>query len=723
MRSPHRTTRRSSARIRGRRHASLCIGSALGCALLLGGPGGLAAAERQVLKGATRSAPVVPQVREVDLRDLPIAHEWEPGDPIKEIPRRHATPRPAPPARGGAARGADPLLQVQEESEQQAALDLAFPVPILNFAGQAFAGASPPDTTGDVGPNHYIQAVNASGGSRVVIYSKSGSVLAGPFLLDTLGSGGPCASGLGDPVVLYDPLANRWLLSEFSAGGNNLCVYVSRTSDPIAGGWFRYQFTTPSFPDYPKYAIWPDAYYVSTNENNPAAYALDRARMLQGLSATSQRFTAPDLAGFPFQALTPADLDGATPPPTGAPGIFMRHRDDEVHNPPGTGSDFLELWEFRVNWQNPGNSTFTGPTNIPVTDFSSELCGLSSFSCFPQPGTNTALDPLREVVMYRLQYRNFGTHQALAGNLVTDADGEPDTPPNNERGGIRWFELRKTGGAWSLQQEGTYSPNTTNRWMGGSALDGDGNFAVGYNVSSTSVFPGLRYAGRLATDPPGSLPQGEATIIDGSASSSTNRYGDYADLSVDPGDDCTFWFTGEYNVAATWSTRIATFKFDQCGGGPPPPELIVNGGFETSCAPWVLTGAGASCSQGGEFPHTGAGYLQLGRGNNLSGRAYQELAIPAGAPANLTFWLNVSSQETTPTAQNDTMRVEVRSPAGGLLAIVATFSNLDKAAPGDYSQKAFSLAAFAGQTVRLYFRATTNASLPTVFRVDDVSLQ
>jgi hypothetical protein len=435
---------------------------------------------------------------------------------------------------------------------------------------------TPPDTVGDVGPNHYIQAVNHGSGSSITVYNKSGGVVAGPFNLDTLGSGGQCANGFGDPVVLYDPLANRWLLSEFSGSGANLCVYVSQTSNPVTGGWFRYQFTTPNFPDYPKYAVWPDAYYVASNENSPAAYALDRNRMLQGLSATSQRFTAPDLGGFGFQAMTPADDDGPAPP-QGSRGIFMRHRDDEAHNPPGTPNDFLEIWEFHVDWNTPANSTFTGPTNIAVTDFSSELCGFFSFSCFPQPGTNTKLDPLREVVMFRLQYRNYGSHQALAGNLVTDADGEGGGDPL-ERGGVRWFELRKTGGGWSLFQEGTYSPNTVNRWMGGSALDHDGNFAVGYNVSNGSVFPGLRYAGRLASDPLGTLPQGEATIVNGTASNSSNRYGDYSALSVDPADDCTFWFTGEYNTAPSWSTRIASFKFDSCGGQPTPD-------FTLSCAP------------------------------------------------------------------------------------------------------------------------------------------
>jgi hypothetical protein len=684
--------------------------------VLIGAAGSLAGAERQELKGAVASARVTPQVIGVDLRDLPTAREWEPGDPIKEIPRRSTRP-PAQRLAPAAEWPEDPLLRLQEQGEGLAEADLAFPVPILNFAGQGFTGVTPPDTVGDVGPNHFIQAVNHSSGSSIRVFSKSGAPLAGPFILDTLGSGGACASGLGDPVVLYDPLADRWLLAEFSAGGNNLCVYISQSPDPISGGWFRYQFSTPNFPDYPKFAVWPDAYYVSTNENNPAAYALDRNRMLQGLTATSQRFTAPPLGAFPFDAMTPADLDGATPPPAGAPGIFMRHRDDEAHDPPGTPQDFVEMWEFRVNWQNPGNSTFSGPTNVAVSEFSSELCGFVSFSCFPQPGVNTKLDPLREVVMFRLQYRNFGSHQALAGNFVTDADGEAGGDPL-ERGGIRWFELRKTGGGWFLQNEGTYSPDTTPRWMGASALDRDGNFAVAYNISSGSVFPGLRYAGRLASDPPGSLPQGEATIVSGSGSNASNRYGDYAALGVDPADECTFWFTGEYNTSSTWSTRVATFKFDECGA--PGGELIVNGGFEGACGPWVLNGPGTRCNQSGQNPHGGVGYVEQGAGVNRAGRTYQQVAIPTGAPAELTFWLSAVTSETGPGA-DDLLRVEVRSTTNELLASVASYSNLDA---GPYAQKGpFSLAAFAGQTVRLYFRSNNNGTLATTFRIDDVSLR
>ncbi|MFZ2617560.1 MAG: hypothetical protein WA077_16345, partial [Anaerolineae bacterium] len=265
------------------------------------------------------------------------------------------------------------------------------------------------------------------------------------------------------------------------------------------------------------------------------------------------------------QALTPADLDGMTTPPAGAPDYIMRQRDTEVHGPSGfPSSDILEIYAFHVDWTTPASSTFTKLADIVTAEFDSSLCGLTSFYCMGMPGvaqgSSSSLDPIREVIMNRLAYRNFGDHETLVGNFVTDING-------NNIGGVRWFEMRKVGaGAWSLYQEGTYAPTTTdNRWMGGIAMDGAGNIAVGYNVSSQTVYPSLRYAGRLASDPLGTLPQGEYTLVNGTSINGSNRYGDYAAMSVDPVDDCTFWFTGQWNAATQWSTRIGAFKFDACG--------------------------------------------------------------------------------------------------------------------------------------------------------------
>lgn len=518
--------------------------------------------------GAVQSEPVKPLVFNDDLRSLSKARPWRSNDLVYDInPRINWSSKND--------YNFDNLTVKQPQGWQDSLLNLqlnatsiipshAFTTPDLNFDGAEFSGVRPPDTVGDAGPNHYIQMINDISGSIVNIYDKNGTTLAGPFNLQSLWTGsGNCSSGRGDPIVLYDRLADRWLLSEFASSGNYLCVYISQTSNPVSGGWFLYEFPTPEFPDYPKYGVWPDAYYVSTNELSPAVYAFDRAQMLTGAPATSQRFEATILAGFGFQALIPSDHDGSTPPPTGMPNYFMRHRDDEVHNAGANdpANDFLEVWEFHVDWTNPLNSTFTKTADIEVSEFDSDLCGLFSFECFPQPGTLTKLDPLREVIMWRLQYLNFGSHETMVGNFVTDIDG-------TDHGGIRWFEIRKTGiGNWTLQQEGTFAPDSAHRWMGSIAMDKDGNIALGYSVSSISVFPSIRYTGRMASDPAGIMTQGETTIINGSASqTSSTRWGDYSSMNVDPADDCTFWYTNEYvSSAGQWQTQIASFKFDTCG--------------------------------------------------------------------------------------------------------------------------------------------------------------
>lgn len=513
--------------------------------------------------GAEYIDAVSPYLITRDITRLPVLQPWQPGDPIKEIPKRRKLPKGIIVPKPLVAK-TDPLLSIQRSATAKQPMR-TFSSATLNIAGQGFSGVNPPDTNGDVGLNYYFQMINSSGGSAFVIYNKSdGSVAAGPFTLDSLGSGN-CASGLGDPIVLYDQLANRWLMSEFSGTANRLCVYVSQTSNPLTN-WYLYEFTTPNFPDYPKYAVWHDAYYVTSNEATPAIYALDRTKILAGNPASLQRFTASSLAGFGFDTLTPADIDGSTAPPAGSPAYFMRQKDDEVHNP-GTNnpsSDILEIWQFNVDFTTPANSSFTGPINIQVSEFDSSLCGTVSFNCFPQPGSAVTLDPLREVVMWRLVYRNFGTHETLLGNFVTDVNG-------NDRGGIRWYELRKTGTNWLLHQEGTYSIDTSSRWMGSIAMDKEGNIALGYNVTdATSTFPGIRYTGRLAGDTSGVMTQAETTLIAGTAANASNRYGDYSAMTVDPSDDCNFWFTGQFNAAATWSTQIGRFKFDSCRIKPDP---------------------------------------------------------------------------------------------------------------------------------------------------------
>jgi hypothetical protein len=453
-----------------------------------------------------------------------------------------------------------------------------FTTPILNFDGDN-SGATPHAANGDVGTSYYIQAINNSpGGTRFTIYNKSdGSIAAGPFALEDIAVAGNCTIGFGAPIVLYDEMADRWLLSEISDLDDLLCVYVSQTADPVGGGWHAYEFPAGGFPDYPKYAVWQDAYYVGTSEGfDSALYALERTEMLAGNAAQIVRFDVPVQDAFLFATIAPADHDGTTAPPPGEPGIFMRHYDDEAHDPGANDplNDFLQIWEFGVDWVMPGNSAITGPIEIEITEINSDLCGFSDFDCFPQPGTDVLLDPVREVVMNMPKYRNFGSHESIVGNLTTDVD-------DGDHGGVRWFELRRSdvrrgAGPWFLFQE-AYAPDIDNgpgvvehRWMAASAVDSTGNMAVGFNLSNdTDIFPSLTYDGRLVIDPPGVLTAGETTIVAGDAShTDSSRWGDYSSMSVDPVDGCTFWFTSNYVSNATApdaATRIASFKFDTCG--------------------------------------------------------------------------------------------------------------------------------------------------------------
>lgn len=541
----------------------------------------------KTITGAIAYEAVTPTVIDVDLRTLPRAAQWQPGDPIKIVPRR---------TYGGdkvskdvaAPTGPDPLTALQDDAIFHRGVS-GIETPLLNFDSViGFTGVQPPDPAGAAGKDYYIESINGSGGARVVIYDKTdGSVVSGPFSMDSLGTGS-CASGLGDPIIFWDALAERFVITEFTSVSNHMCVYVQiDPNDLISGGWYEYQFLAPNFPDYPKYGAWSDAYYVGSNEGGPSpAYAFEREPMLVGDPATFQRFTAPDLSGFGFQLLVPAHHAGLTPPPKGAPGIFMRHRDDESHNPGSANptEDYLEIWEFSVDWDTPSNSTFTGPTNLAISEFDSNCFGLTAFECFPQP-SGGRLDPLREPIMWPLWYRNDQGHQTLVANLLTDVDG-------NDRGGVRWFELRQAGrGGWSLYQEGTMAPGSDDldRWMGSAAMDESGNIAVGYSVvhdSAPALAASLRYAGREAGDPLGMLPQGEYEIVEGTGSQSGVRWGDYSSMTVDPEDGCTFWYANEYVNGGNWLTRVASFRFDACGS--PTFTLAADNLSQEICAPGDL---------------------------------------------------------------------------------------------------------------------------------------
>lgn len=418
---------------------------------------------------------------------------------------------------------------------------------------------APPDTAGAVGPDHFVEVVNTD---FAVFAKDDGTVLYGPAATNTLwtGFGGSCQDrNDGDGTVEYDSIDNRWVISQFAINGPPYfqCVAVSTTADPL-GPYHRYAFQYQDFPDYPKLGVWPDAYYTTFNMFRTGfagawACAYDRDAMLVGDPATQQCVNL----GVAHASLLPADLDGPTPPPAGAPGYLMN-----------IGSGTLRFWKFDVDWTTPANTRLIGPTNLPAAPYSVACNG---GACVPQPGTTQTLASLGDRLMYRLAYRSFGTHESLVVNHAIKT-GTFGTGPS----GIRWYEVRLPSGTPAIYQQGTYAPDSTYRWMGSAAMDQVGNLAIGYSASSSAIKPSLRWAGRLAADPLGTLAQGEGEIVTGQGVQlpDLNRWGDYTALSVDPVDDCTFWFVGQYlneNGTWNWRTRIASWKFPGCPPVPPPP--------------------------------------------------------------------------------------------------------------------------------------------------------
>ena len=361
---------------------------------------------------------------------------------------------------------------------------------------------------------------------------------------------------------MYDKAAQKWVMTQFSVSGGSFyeCVAVSTTSD-ATGSYRRFAYQFTNFDDYPKGGVWPDGYYLTFNMFNAAGTsflgsrvcALDRLRMIttSGTPGAMQCFQLTSTYG----GLLPADLDGAAAPPSGAPNYALAF--DDVNN------NGLNLWKFHVDWTTPANSTFTGPTKITTASFT-PACG--GGTCIPQSGTTQQLDSLADRLMNRLAYRNLGgteslvvTHSVTAGSAAS---------------GVRWYEVRSPNGTPSLYQQGTFSPDTSARWMGSAAMDQQGNLLVGYSASSSSLKPSIRYTGRLAGDALGTL-QTENTLITGTGSQTggLSRWGDYSAMTIDPVDDCTFWFTTEYlkaNGSFNWSTRIGSFRFPSCGGTATP---------------------------------------------------------------------------------------------------------------------------------------------------------
>jgi hypothetical protein len=445
----------------------------------------------------------------------------------------------------------DPVVQTKAGTGQIPGTSVSFE----GISAGSPCDCAPPDPNAAAGPSDVFEIANAD----IAIYSKNGATVLAPEPTNTLwsGFGGGCQTyDNGDGTVVYDRIADRWIVQQFMVTTTPFleCVAVSTSGDPT-GSYNRYSFAYGTdFPDYPKLGVWPDGYYTTynifangTTFTGPEACALDRTKMLAGQGASQQCFKLSSSYG----SLLPSALDGPTLPPAGSPNFLLSF-----------DTNSLLLWKFHVDWTTPGNSTLSGPTTIATASFS-PACG--GGVCIPQSGTSQPLDSLGDRLMYRLAYRNFGNHESL---VVDHSVGTSVT-------GMRWYELRDPNGTPTIFQQGTYQPDSTYRWMGSIAMDHTGDMGMGFSVSSSSLHPGIRYTGRLVGDPLGQMGQGEGTIITGAGSQNGGlyRWGDYTSMSVDPADDCTFWYTNEYlaiNGSFNWHTRIGAFKFPSCTSGPLP---------------------------------------------------------------------------------------------------------------------------------------------------------
>lgn len=470
--------------------------------------------------------------------------------PLYRLP----TPQPT------AAAPSMPNTELQRVAEKP--VNIALSASFLGFgvAHGDHPSGTPPDPTGAAGLTQYVQWVNTF---ITVFDKKTGAVITGPIPGNQLwqGFGGACESvNRGDPIVLFDKFANRWVFSQFAFERDNngkpkapfhQCVAVSKTADAM-GPYFLYDFTLEHFNDYGKLGIWPDGYYLSFNMFSfnpdkfigPKACVLDRNKMLAGLTATMQCFqlTPKDAGG-----ILPADNESATTaPPPATPNFFVGF------NPTTTNS--LRVWKFHTDWNQPKNSSLESVT-IPIASFT-PVCAQQP--CISQAETFQKLDALSDRVMYRAAYRNFNDHAALLVNHTIQG------PHNNAA--IRWYELHITPDQnITVHQQGTFSPDNHSRWLGSMAMDKFGNIALGYSKSSANAFPAINITGRNADDPLGIM-LGEQEIKAGAgAQKGIHRWGDYSTMVVDPSDDATFWYTNEYmsNTAgpASWSTYISSFKF------------------------------------------------------------------------------------------------------------------------------------------------------------------
>jgi hypothetical protein len=477
--------------------------------------------------------------------------------PKHDKPIRLLAPGNAGKPGGGGGGSTDPVVQ------SATITSLGAVTAGLNFEGLGngfpnfSVNSAPPDTNGAVGATQYVQWVNES----FAVFDKvTGNLLEGPVegnqLFQSLGSSHPCAvNNDGDPIAQYDKVNSRWILTQFSVTNGSTagywqCIAISKTSD-ATGAYNVYAYRQPSFNDYPKFGVWNGIYFATYNMFSGNTFAgsrlcaYDGAAMRAGNAAAEQCFQL----SVSYGGVLPADVDGALAPPAGSNEYLLNF---------GTAS--LNTWRFHVDFVASGNTTLTGPYSTSVAKFS-EACG--GGTCIPQPGTRQQLDSLGDRLMYRLSYRHFSDgHEALFVNHSIN--------PGSVAAGVRWYELRPAAnGSVTVYQQSSYAPSGgLSRWMGSVASDKNGDLAVGYSTSSGTAYPAINFSYRTPSDPLSKLGSEQLIFAGNGAQQRTlNRWGDYSAMTIDPVDDCTFWYTNQYLASSgtfNWHTRIASFKIAGC---------------------------------------------------------------------------------------------------------------------------------------------------------------
>ncbi|MCW2570376.1 MAG: hypothetical protein JWO88_434 [Frankiales bacterium] len=647
---------------------------ALGAAAVttvLGVSGGSAAAAptEPVMQGAERSAPVA-HALSGPVRDMP---GRQVGDPVG---REHA-PKRLP--MGPQSQTADPALQATATTTVASASVVG--VVGVGSGDLSFVpDAAPPDTTGAVGTTEYVQWANES----FAVFDKSGTPLTQAIAGNTLfkNLGGTCAlNNDGDPIVQFDKQAKRWVLTQFAVTSTpyTQCVAVSQTED-ARGAFNLYAYGYGNqFNDYPKVGIWPDGYYTTYNIfTNGQTFAgtkvcaWDRVAMLAGATSPAQQCFQLSTA---YGGLLPADVDGTTSPPAGSPNYLLNF-----------GTNSLRLWKFHVDWNDSSQSTLTGPSTIAVPAFTS-ACG--GGACIPQPGTNQKLDSLADRLMYRLAYRNFGDHEALVANHSVKVSGTSSSQVD----GIRWYELRNPATNATLYQSGTYSPDSTSRWMGSIAMDHVGNIALGYSASSSSVLPSIRFTGRAPNDALGTL-AAERTLKAGGGSQlqTLSRWGDYTHLSVDPVDDCTFWYTAQYLKSSgtfNWSTWIASFTLSGCAtttqAPPGTPSLVATAGNGSVALSWS-PGSGSAPTSYTLYRRSGGGPATVL--TTTAGTSYTDNAVTNGV--DYYYGVSATNSAGTSATSQDVLATPTAPPSAPVAAFTYSCGNSNCSFDGSTSTNAVS---------------------------------